>query len=343
MANPWRRRVAACGVAISLVAAVGAIPASAANETIPIAGTFVYSGYQTPTSGQIHGAIHAVVRIPGGTAVFYSVGGPGDSPGGVMPTVGLSTPFRVGSAWAVGIVDQQGLKFYQPMVDSSGNCMCSTVSDISASPTSLNVGWAVLPPLPPRLTKVTVDFGFGNQVDVPVTNQLPQPTVNSSTVTLGNGWPKLPSRQTISSAKTATFIRSLVSNSGNTDATTHRSANHEAIALNTDVLFAIDKAALTPRAHAALKQAAAQISAKGQGVVSIVGYTDSVGTSEHNQTLSEERAQSVLAALKRLVTKPGITFTASGKGEQDPVGDNTTTQGRQLNRRVTVSFGTGEK
>lgn len=342
MANPWRKRVAACGVALCLMTAVGAVPASAADDTIPVAGTFVYNGYP----GQIHGAIHAVVRIPGGTAVFYSVGGPGDSPGFVMPSVGLSDTYRVGSAWAVGIVDAQGLKFYQPMVDSSGHCLCSDIGDISSIPepvTDLYVGWAVLPPLPAGLTKVTVEFGFGNVLEVPVADQLPQPTVNSSRVTLGNGWPQLPSRQRIASAKAATFIRSLVSNSGDPDATTHRSATHEAIALNADVLFAVDKSDLTSSADAALKNAAAQISANGQGVVSIVGYTDSTGTTAHNQTLSQDRAQSVLTALKLLVTKPGITFTASGKGELDPVGDNNTTQGRQLNRRVTVSFGMGGK
>ncbi|MFC6708042.1 hypothetical protein [Flexivirga alba] len=59
-----------------LLSGVVAAPASAAGaDDIPIAGTFVYNGYNDPSNGDIHGAINAVVRVPGGTAVYYSIGG----------------------------------------------------------------------------------------------------------------------------------------------------------------------------------------------------------------------------------------------------------------------------
>ena len=70
--------------------------------------------------------------------------------------------------------------------------------------------------------------------------------------------------------------------------------------------------------------------------VSVVGYTDSRGTDQHNQKLSERRANAVK---KYLVdqghVKPDM-ITAEGKGEADPVGDNKTKEGQFQNRRVEI-------
>ena len=65
----------------------------------------------------------------------------------------------------------------------------------------------------------------------------------------------------------------------------------------------------------------------------LVGYTDSVGTEQYNQKLSEKRA----AAVKAQLEKEGIAtdrLSTSGKGEADPVATNKTKEGRWLNRRV---------
>ena len=65
----------------------------------------------------------------------------------------------------------------------------------------------------------------------------------------------------------------------------------------------------------------------------LVGYTDSVGTEQYNQKLSEKRA----AAVKAQLEQEGIAtdrLTTSGKGEADPVATNKTKEGRWLNRRV---------
>lgn len=65
----------------------------------------------------------------------------------------------------------------------------------------------------------------------------------------------------------------------------------------------------------------------------IAGYTDSQGREGMNQTLSQERAQSVLNELmSRRVLVSGIT--AKGFGEQDPIADNGTEEGREANRRI---------
>jgi outer membrane protein OmpA-like peptidoglycan-associated protein len=106
------------------------------------------------------------------------------------------------------------------------------------------------------------------------------------------------------------------------------------------VLFATDHSDLNAKAQSALEKVADEIDEHGSGTVAIDGYTDSVGTDAHNDALSKARANAVLKALESLVTSPDVTFTTAGHGEQDPVADNGTAEGRQLNRRVTVSFAT---
>jgi outer membrane protein OmpA-like peptidoglycan-associated protein len=67
--------------------------------------------------------------------------------------------------------------------------------------------------------------------------------------------------------------------------------------------------------------------------VSIEGHTDNVGNAKNNKTLSEERAKSVMS----LIIKNGIPSTrmsASGWGQEKPIADNATDEGRAKNRRV---------
>jgi OOP family OmpA-OmpF porin len=71
--------------------------------------------------------------------------------------------------------------------------------------------------------------------------------------------------------------------------------------------------------------------------VDIRGYTDSVGKPEYNQKLSERRAMAVKDYLESHGVAAGIV-TAQGFGEENPIADNKTPQGRAENRRVTVQF-----
>jgi outer membrane protein OmpA-like peptidoglycan-associated protein len=67
------------------------------------------------------------------------------------------------------------------------------------------------------------------------------------------------------------------------------------------------------------------------------GYTDSSGSEETNQTLSERRAGSV----KNIMVAQGVAaerVTTIGFGESQPVADNSTAHGRQLNRRVAIKI-----
>lgn len=65
----------------------------------------------------------------------------------------------------------------------------------------------------------------------------------------------------------------------------------------------------------------------------IAGYTDSQGSEEMNARLSQNRAESVVSALRmrRIITS---SFTAKGYGEADPIADNDTEEGREANRRI---------
>ena len=65
----------------------------------------------------------------------------------------------------------------------------------------------------------------------------------------------------------------------------------------------------------------------------VQGHTDSTGTRESNQKLSERRAQAIVDKLVEL----GIDasrLTAVGKGQYSPIADNATEEGRAQNRRV---------
>lgn len=69
----------------------------------------------------------------------------------------------------------------------------------------------------------------------------------------------------------------------------------------------------------------------------VVGHTDSSGSAGFNQTLSENRAN----AVKNYIASKGINnsrIESSGKGESEPIADNSTAQGREKNRRVTFEL-----
>ena len=67
--------------------------------------------------------------------------------------------------------------------------------------------------------------------------------------------------------------------------------------------------------------------------VEIGGYTDSQGREEMNQRLSQQRAEAVLTAL-RARRVPVSSFLAVGYGEENPIADNDTAEGREANRRI---------
>jgi len=100
-----------------------------------------------------------------------------------------------------------------------------------------------------------------------------------------------------------------------------------------DVLFDLNKYTLKPEAREKLAKVSGILLSMPGLKLQVEGYTDSTGSDEYNQKLSEERADSVR---DYLVTQ-GVgqsSISATGYGKADPIADNSTTQGRAQNRRV---------
>jgi outer membrane protein OmpA-like peptidoglycan-associated protein len=103
----------------------------------------------------------------------------------------------------------------------------------------------------------------------------------------------------------------------------------------TDVLFETGKANLKPGAYKRLQPLAAYLQAHPSTKVTIEGFTDSVGSPEMNQQLSQRRAE----AVRDVLIGDGVEATrlaARGMGEDFPVASNDNAAGRQQNRRVEV-------
>lgn len=102
-----------------------------------------------------------------------------------------------------------------------------------------------------------------------------------------------------------------------------------------DVLFTTGKADLKAAATGNLNKLVAFLGQYPNRTVLIEGYTDNVGSDDYNQGLSQRRAD----AVKSYLSGQGVgivRLTSLGKGESDPVADNSSSEGRQLNRRVEV-------
>jgi outer membrane protein OmpA-like peptidoglycan-associated protein len=111
------------------------------------------------------------------------------------------------------------------------------------------------------------------------------------------------------------------------------------IKATTNVNFDTGKTQLSEDAKASLCQAATQAETTNNALLLVVGYTDSVGSQEFNQTLSEKRAASVINYLQQACHwKPYRVLTPTGMAMADPVADNTTPQGKAQNRRVAVNI-----
>jgi outer membrane protein OmpA-like peptidoglycan-associated protein len=97
--------------------------------------------------------------------------------------------------------------------------------------------------------------------------------------------------------------------------------------------FDTDKADLKPGAAKTLEEVVKLLKSHPNLDVEIQGHTDSTGSDEHNLDLSRRRAATVKSYLL-LYGISGERLTTTGFGESKPAGDNTTEEGRALNRRV---------
>lgn len=101
------------------------------------------------------------------------------------------------------------------------------------------------------------------------------------------------------------------------------------------VNFLSGSAQLTDESQIVLQDVAASLSAWPDVRIEIRGHTDSTGSAETNRDLSHRRALAVKDALAGLGIDPG-RMTAIGYGEDYPLADNGTAEGRRINRRVEI-------
>jgi OmpA-OmpF porin, OOP family len=107
----------------------------------------------------------------------------------------------------------------------------------------------------------------------------------------------------------------------------------------TNVNFDTGKAVLSDQAKADLCAAASTAEGMNNALLLVVGYTDSTGSEDFNQTLSEKRAGRVVNYLQQTCGwKPYRMLTPTGMAEADPMADNETPEGKAQNRRVAVNI-----
>jgi outer membrane protein OmpA-like peptidoglycan-associated protein len=130
-----------------------------------------------------------------------------------------------------------------------------------------------------------------------------------------------------------------VDGSVDTLAATSTSATGTTLTLGTDVFFDFGSAHLDPTAGQALTGKLGQIPKRAK--VSVTGYTDAIGSSASNLTLSKKRAKAVAGAIAK--ARPDLRLSTSGRGESAPVAPNTlggqdNPEGRAQNRRVELNW-----
>jgi outer membrane protein OmpA-like peptidoglycan-associated protein len=104
-----------------------------------------------------------------------------------------------------------------------------------------------------------------------------------------------------------------------------------------NVTFATDSADLNAGFFDVLNSVGLVVNEFDQTVIEIAGHTDSTGTDEYNQQLSQRRASAVATYLGTRSVLPDRIITV-GSGEARPVATNDTDAGRQLNRRVELTL-----
>jgi len=107
------------------------------------------------------------------------------------------------------------------------------------------------------------------------------------------------------------------------------------LVMPSEVMFPFDSAVLQPGYQTTLRKIADVLNSYPESTATITGFTDSTGSESYNLDLSKRRAE----AVRTVLINDGVAanrLTAQGRGKADPIGDNATEAGRQMNRRVEI-------
>ena len=298
--------------------------------------------------------VHGVRRVEGGTVIYYSMGMPAgttltesvyvDAYGGGFFNTLSQAPIATGIAQQAAVIDLAGGKAYTALRTSdSRRCICTKTLDFSIpadKASSALVAFTVVAPVPSTVTTANLLVGTQIVPNVPVQDGLLEPVSDQPAPAVGTGWPKVPVETiatAIEPAKAVFPLRTRIEDL-KSKVSTGDTATGTELSIDASVLFAVDKATLTPTAKTVIAKTAQQIkNATTTGTITVTGHTDSTANDAYNLELSTRRAAAVTAALTPLLPA-SITLKAVGKGETEPIANNGTPQGRQLNRRVTISL-----
>lgn len=232
---------------------------------------------------------------------------------------GLASDDESYTVGAFSLLDTENKKRYLSLEQSDGSCFCS-LFDGAVSPGETTDMWVVFPEPEEDPEFVTVTNPLTPPLlDIPVT------TSSESVDSSGVGEPQIVDLTIISD--------NLEEQTGRTE-----SDDEVSILLSSDVLFDTNSAELTEESEDLLEQVAAEIDEASSTTVNIDGHTDNTGNDTTNQPLSSERAESVKSLLLKFITRDGIKLETEGHGASDPIADNNTEEGKERNRRVSVTF-----
>ena len=232
------------------------------------------------------------------------------------------------AASGIGLLDGRANKLYLPLHKAQGipgdTCLCAKLAGHTIAPGQAYDVYALFPAPPAdALVSVVTPTGLPWQaLPIPAGDLAPLPGQPDPAAT-----PLVPPR-----------VLDLTAIAVGLDRSVQDEGEQHTLRLAADVLFAIDKADLTPASDTVLRQVAAEIDASTGTTVKVDGHADSTGTEARNQPLSEQRARTVADRLNALVTRPGVAYKVAGHGSRQPIDTNDTEQGRKRNRRVTITF-----
>lgn len=107
------------------------------------------------------------------------------------------------------------------------------------------------------------------------------------------------------------------------------------VTMTSQTAFEVDSSQIKPGFEPSMDKIADVINRYGKTHLTVVGHTDNTGSDQHNQSLSERRAQAVQGYFaNKGVIQERLAY--AGKGEQEPRASNANAGGRQLNRRVEI-------
>jgi outer membrane protein OmpA-like peptidoglycan-associated protein len=243
-----------------------------------------------------------------------------NSPNSFSLSNGLAEERDANTASNITLIDAINQKRYLSYDLSNGNCFCSTPLSGPIQSGESEEMWVAYPGPADDIESMSIIMPIAPPVlDVPISES------NESLENESIGAAQILDLTLISDG--------LEDQTGRTE-----TGDKVSIILSSDVLFSTNSAELSPEAREILEQVAQEIDDASSPVVKIDGHADNRGTDTINIPLSENRASAVEEVLSELTTREGVRFESSGHGSSEPIADNSTEEGRERNRRVSVTF-----